>query len=54
MQKIVIINRGIPASGKSSFAKEIVRGIGEYGLTSISCSSDDYFMVDGEYKFDGL
>ncbi len=52
MQKTVIINRGIPASGKSSFAKEIVSKLSQKGLSAISCSTDDYFMVDGVYRFD--
>jgi len=52
MQKTVIINRGIPASGKSSFAKEIVAGFKEKGLSALSCSADSYFIVDGEYRFD--
>jgi len=52
MQKTVIINRGIPASGKSTFAKEIVSKLPQKGLEAISCSADDYFMVDGGYRFD--
>ena len=52
MQKTVIINRGIPASGKSSFAKEIVSTFEKNKLDAISCSTDDYFMVDGKYCFD--
>jgi len=52
MQKTVIINRGIPASGKSSFAKEIVDTLSQKGLSAVRCSTDDFFMVDGEYRFD--
>jgi predicted DNA-binding transcriptional regulator YafY/predicted kinase len=52
MQKIVIINRGIPASGKSSFAKQIVETLIKNGLNAISCSTDDFFMLNGEYMFD--
>ena len=52
MQKIAIINRGIPASGKSEFAKRIVDRVQKSGLRAISCSTDDYFMVDGVYSFD--
>ena len=52
MQKMAIINRGIPASGKSSFAKKIVEVLRAKGLSAMSCSTDDFFMVDGEYKFD--
>lgn len=41
----VTILRGISGSGKSTYAKE------NYPDAAI-CSADDYFMVDGEYKFD--
>ena len=43
MKKLFLV-RGIPGSGKSTFAKE---------LGSIHFETDNYFMVDGEYKFDG-
>ena len=52
MKKTVIINRGIPASGKSSFAKEIISTCESKGLKATSHSTDDFFMVDGEYRFD--
>ena len=42
--KRVIIMRGIPGSGKSTRARELV---GE----GIIHSTDDLFMVDGKYKF---
>jgi len=42
--KRVIIMRGIPGSGKSTRARELV---GE----GIIHSTDDLFMVNGEYKF---
>ena len=41
--KILIILRGLPGSGKSTFAKSIG---GRYA------EADQYFMEDGEYKFD--
>lgn len=44
MDKNCILVRGIVGSGKSSFA-EFIGGV--------VCCADDYFMVDGEYKFDG-
>lgn len=37
--------RGIPGSGKSTFAKELVPEF-------LVCEADKYFMVDGEYVFD--
>ena len=36
---------GISGSGKSTYAKN-------YFPTAEVCSADDFFMVDGEYKFD--
>jgi len=52
MQKTVIINRGIPASGKSTIAQEIVTTFHSKGLSAIIHSTDDYFMVDDKYCFD--
>lgn len=43
----LIILRGLPGSGKSTFA-----GILSGGDGRIVCCADDFFMVDGEYKFD--
>lgn len=42
MKKLYIV-RGLPGSGKSTFAKS---------LGGIHFETDSYFMVDGEYKFD--
>ena len=44
--KTVTILRGVPGCGKSSFAEYI-----SDEKTEIICA-DDYFMVDGEYKYD--
>lgn len=53
MYKIAIINRGIPASGKSTFAKEIKQKLSQkYGLETIICSTDDFFYKNGKYIFD--
>lgn len=41
--KRVIIFRGLPGSGKSTLAKK---------LGGFVVSADDYFMVDGVYRFD--
>jgi NEDD4-binding protein 2 len=45
MQKMLVLVRGLPGSGKSTFANTL---IGEGWTTS----ADDYFYVDGEYRFD--
>ena len=44
MAKLVLV-RGIPGSGKSTFAKTHYRSF-------IHLESDMFFMKDGEYKFD--
>jgi len=48
MEKILYIVRGIPGSGKSTFAKKIV------GHDFLVCEADKYFIdkETGEYKFD--
>jgi predicted kinase len=46
MTKQLYIVRGIPGSGKSTFANNLV------GSDFLVCEADKYFMVDGEYKFD--
>ena len=38
------IIRGVSGSGKTRVAKNATNGV--------ICSADDYFMVDGEYRFD--
>lgn len=43
----VIIMRGIPGSGKSTYAKASFPN-------ALICSADDFFMKDGVYKFDGV
>jgi predicted kinase len=43
--KTLYIVRGIPGSGKSTFAKELVPDF-------LVCEADKYFMSGDEYKFD--
>ena len=40
----MIILRGLPSSGKTTFAKKLT----DY----VVCESDDYFYKDGNYEFD--
>lgn len=51
MKKVLIIVRGLPGSGKSTFA-ELISANGKYPV----CTADDYFLkdVNGEtvYQFD--
>jgi adenylate kinase family enzyme len=60
MRRCVIV-RGLPGSGKSTLSRSIDdeaygsvdRVESEPAFWSLMCSTDDYFMHDGEYKFDG-
>lgn len=48
----VLINRAVPGSGKSSFARNICETLDREGISVRVHSTDDYFMVDGRYVFD--
>lgn len=52
MNKEVYIVRGLPGSGKSSLAKKIAGLHSLEGKVAKIFETDNYFMVDGEYKFD--
>lgn len=45
--KTIVCLRSLPGAGKSSLAKIIAEN-----KNAIICEADDYFMVNGEYKFD--
>lgn len=47
MKKSLLLIRGIPNAGKSFLAELIAEN-----KNAIICEADQYFMVDGEYKFD--
>lgn len=57
MQKHLILLRGLPGSGKSTVAEKILGQVcysnaGELrSKTATICTADDYFMENGEYKF---
>lgn len=52
--KTVVINRGLPGSGKSTRARRRWAYHTEVrGHKSIVVSADDYFMQDGKYVFNG-
>ncbi len=52
MDKHLIILRGLPGCGKSTFAEYISTFVDNGNVnTSVICTADDYFMKDGEYKF---
>lgn len=48
MAQKLIIMQGVPGSGKSTRAKELKEELGD---NAVICSTDDYFMVNGEYCF---
>lgn len=50
--KTLILIRGLPGSGKSTYAQGIASSYFlDGGRTVAVCSTDDYHMVDGEYVF---
>tara|TARA_Y100001972_G_C7574771_1_gene288432 strand:+ start:77 stop:553 length:477 start_codon:yes stop_codon:yes gene_type:complete len=50
--KTVIITRGLSGAGKTTIAQTIA-GFASYNNVSVSIhETDQYFMVDGEYRFD--
>lgn len=48
MNKVVVLMRGLPGSFKSTTTKRLAED-----NNGIIFSTDNFFMVDGEYKFDG-
>ena len=44
MEKVLIILRGLPGAGKTSFANLI-------WPEAVICEADQYFYIDGEYRF---
>ena len=50
--KTILINRAVPGSGKTTFAKNIFAAVSGAGLSIAVHSTDEYFMKDGRYVFD--
>lgn len=50
--RLMILMRGVPGSGKSTLAKKLAEDFRVCGYTCEIHSTDNYFMVNGEYKFD--
>jgi predicted kinase len=48
---VLIVLRSCSGAGKSTFA-EYLEYLCAGNLDSVTCCADDYFEVDGEYKFD--
>jgi predicted kinase len=51
LQNLIILS-GVSGAGKSTFADIIAAGRDQWHQVKIF-STDDFFMVNGEYKFDG-
>ena len=51
MAKLYII-RGIPGSGKSTYAEMLKKDLWEEGHDVARFEADDYWMKDGQYKID--
>lgn len=50
--RLVIINRGIPGSGKSTLSKWMKQGLNSRGLSVSIHSTNDYFMCEGRYVYE--
>lgn len=50
--KKVIFTHGLPGSGKNFLADKLQKKAIKDGFTSVIVCTDDFFMVDGQYKWD--
>jgi len=50
-QRLVIV-RGLPGSGKSTFAKRLLDGIKSRGGKASRHENDDYHIICGKYQYD--
>jgi predicted kinase len=49
---VLTLVRGLPGSGKSTYADVIATGFNAKGVAASVVSADDFFMRDGVYAFD--
>ncbi len=52
MYTLAVINRALPGSGKSTFARLLKKHAEEWGLACTIRSTDEKYMVNGVYIFD--
>lgn len=50
--KILFIIRGLPGSGKTTAANLLADRLIDENSNWVNASADDYFMINGKYKFD--
>lgn len=48
----LLLVRGLPGSGKTTFAELLASSVDPEGFPYNMFAADDFFMVDGEYRFD--
>lgn len=48
----LVLMRGVSGSGKSTLARQIADNPDNENWVSVIYSTDDFFMVEGEYRFD--
>lgn len=52
--KLLLILRGLPGSGKSTFSKAVIEEAEKNGLTVRVYSTDNYWMIHGRFNPDEL
>lgn len=50
--RVLVILRGLPGSGKSTLGQYIIKATIGYGPYTHVLSTDDYFSINGTYKYD--
>jgi hypothetical protein len=51
LQPVLVIMQGLPGSGKSTVARQLVEDLAELKHDASVFSTDDFFTVDGVYRF---